>query len=161
MAKSIEEGLVQLDPFDCIEVAERRRTREWLLQPFRRICQRAEPLCPSEMLRIGLDRASAVAKARENLMKVIHSKGLFDTIYRGSPLSSSVQTTLANHALQVVKAEPLLSQLAVEQPEMLNTGVLRGHTESYTSNLSSSNLILMKARIILMSGSMPVLISSR
>ncbi|KAG9025142.1 hypothetical protein FS837_005072, partial [Tulasnella sp. UAMH 9824] len=142
VAKSIEEALIRLDPFECIEVAERRRTREWLLQPFRRICQRAEPLAPSEILRLGLDRASALAKARENLMKVIHSKGLFDIIYGGFTLSPPVQATLANHALQVIKAEPSLGQLVPEQPEVLNIGALGGHAETYSSNLSSSNLIL-------------------
>ncbi|KIO18806.1 hypothetical protein M407DRAFT_31520 [Tulasnella calospora MUT 4182] len=140
VAKSIEDGLIRLDPFECIEVAERRRTQEWLLQPFRRICQRPQPLSPSEMSRLGFDRASAVAKARESLMKVIQSKGLFNTIYGGSTLSSSKQTTLANHALQVVKAEPSLCQLAPEQ--VLNPGSLRDQMETYSSNLSSSNLIL-------------------
>ncbi|KAG8935819.1 hypothetical protein FRC00_010275 [Tulasnella sp. 408] len=146
VAKSIEEGLTRLDPFECIEVAERRRTQEWLLQPFRRICQRAQPLSPSEILRLGPDRASAVAKARENLMKVIHSKGLFDTIYGGSRLYLSAQNTLANHALQVVKAEPSLSQLAPEQHEVLNTGALRDDTKISTTSLSSSNLIVIKLR---------------
>ncbi|KAG8930284.1 hypothetical protein FRC01_002986 [Tulasnella sp. 417] len=145
-AKSIEDGLLRLDPFECIEVAEKRRNREWLLIPFRRICQRPEPLSPSEILRLGLDRASAVSKAREGLMKMVHSRGLFDAIYGGSAPSSSVQTTFANAALQMVRAEPLLSQLAPEP--MSGTGDPEGHTETPSGNLSSSNLISMKANCL-------------
>ncbi|KAG8911960.1 hypothetical protein FRC01_005378 [Tulasnella sp. 417] len=143
-AKSIEDGLLRLDPFECIEVAEKRRNREWLLIPFRRICQRPEPLSPSEILRLGLDRASAVSKARENLMKVIHSRGLFDTVYGGSAPPSSVQTTFADDALQLVGAEPLLSQLAPEPKP--STGDPVDHMGVPSSNLSSSSLISMKLR---------------
>lgn len=144
-AKSVEDGLLRLDPFECIEVAERHRTQEWLLQPFRRICERAKPLSPSEMTRLGFDRASAVAEARENLMKIIHSKGLFDKIYGGSAPTSSIQTTLANAALQIVSADPLLSQLAPEH--VTSTGAF-GDTKPYPGNLSSLNLVIMKARTI-------------
>ncbi|KAG8930283.1 hypothetical protein FRC01_002985 [Tulasnella sp. 417] len=143
-AKSIEDGLIRLDPFECIEVAEKHGTQEWLLQPFRRICQRPEPLSSSEILRLGLDRASAVSKARENLMKMVHSRGLFDKIYGGSALPSCVQTTFANDALQVVKAEPLLCQLMAEHaPRPSDLG---DHPETYTSTLSSSNLISINLR---------------
>ncbi|KAG8935817.1 hypothetical protein FRC00_010273 [Tulasnella sp. 408] len=129
-AKSVEDGLLRLDPFECIEVAERHRNPEWLLQPFRRICERAKPLSPSEMSRLGLDRASAVAEARENLMKIIQSRGLFDRIYGDSDPPSSIQTTLANAALQVVSADPLLSQLAPEH--VTSTGAFRD-TNAYPS----------------------------
>ncbi|KAG8914275.1 hypothetical protein FRC00_000118 [Tulasnella sp. 408] len=59
------------------------------------------------MTRLGFDRASAVAEAREKLMKIMQSRGLFDKIYGGSDPPSSIQTTLANAALQVVSADPV------------------------------------------------------
>ncbi|KAG8911959.1 hypothetical protein FRC01_005377, partial [Tulasnella sp. 417] len=144
VAKSIEDGLTRLDPFECIEIADKRRTQEWLLQPFRRICQRVEPLSSSEMYRLGFDRASAVARARENLMKAIESTKYFSDVYRGSAIPSYAQPTLEKYAIQVVKAEPLLCQLAPEQ--VLSTGAPMGHTQIHSSNLSSSNLIIMKLR---------------
>ncbi|KAG8914274.1 hypothetical protein FRC00_000117 [Tulasnella sp. 408] len=158
VVQSMKEGLNRLDPFDCIEVAEQRRVHQWLLPPFRRICERPEPLSSSEILRLGSDRASSVAKARESLMKMIHSKGLFDTIYGGSALPSSAQTALEKHALQVVKAEPLLCQLAHEQG--LGAGAHTDHSETHSNNLSSSNLTEMKASITLLSLDMSLLTSS-
>ncbi|KAG8944141.1 hypothetical protein FRC04_002179 [Tulasnella sp. 424] len=115
VAKSIEDGLNRLDPFDCIQAAEIYRVQDWLLQPFRRICERRDPLSPSEMLLLGLDRAGAMARARENLMRTIYSKGLFNALYGSSELSPSAQTTLASNALQAVKGESLLCQLPSEQ----------------------------------------------
>ncbi|KAG8944142.1 hypothetical protein FRC04_002180 [Tulasnella sp. 424] len=144
IVKSMEDGLNRLDPFDCIDVAEGQRVQDWLLQPFRRICERPEPLSPSEMVRLGWERAGAVAKAREKLMKLIHSGGLFDNIYGGSDLSSSDKTTLAGYAVQVVKEDPLLCQLAPEQP--LGVPVLGDHTDFNSSRLTSSSLTDMKAR---------------
>ncbi|KIO33126.1 hypothetical protein M407DRAFT_17991 [Tulasnella calospora MUT 4182] len=63
----LQESLDQLDPFDCIDVATKYRVHKWLFRPFLRICERPEPLSPAEMLRLGLERASAVFRVREKL----------------------------------------------------------------------------------------------
>lgn len=63
----LQDALNRLNPFDCIDVADKYRVHEWLFQPFLRICERPEPLTPPEILRLGPERSSAVGRVREKL----------------------------------------------------------------------------------------------
>lgn len=96
------------------------------------------------MLRLGLERTGAVAKTREKLMKLIHSHGLFDTIYGSTSPSPYEKNRLAGYALQVVKEDPLLCQLAPEQP--LGVPVPSNHEIVNSSCLTSSNLTDIKVQ---------------
>ncbi|KAG8958485.1 hypothetical protein FRC00_002695 [Tulasnella sp. 408] len=67
VTKKAQGALNCLDPFDCIDIATKYRVYEWLVQPYVRICERPESLSPAEMLRLALERASAVCRVREKL----------------------------------------------------------------------------------------------
>ncbi|KAG9036245.1 hypothetical protein FS837_001724 [Tulasnella sp. UAMH 9824] len=64
----VQDALSRLDPFDCIDAAFKYRVQEWLFNPFLRICERQEPLSPTEILRLGPERSSAVGRVREKLL---------------------------------------------------------------------------------------------
>ncbi|KAG8940999.1 hypothetical protein FRC04_004855, partial [Tulasnella sp. 424] len=122
----LQDALNRLDPFDCIDVADKYRVHEWLFQPFLRICERPEPLTPPEVLRLGPERSSAVGRVREKLLVHKYDSAISwvgdhwprssgRSYYRPpapqwAVMSENLETALSIEAKRLIELETILSK---------------------------------------------------
>lgn len=129
----LQDALNRLDPFDCIDVADKYRVHEWLFQPFLRICERPEPLTPPEVLRLGPERSSAVGRVREKLLAHKYDSaiswvgndwpkgGEYFDYYEPPPpqwvaMSESLDTALSIEVKRLIELETVLSKPEFRSP---------------------------------------------
>lgn len=67
--RQLDPVVVNLNPFDRVDIADRCRVEKWLVPAFAQICAREAPPTAEEGSRLGLHRFTAIWRIREQKLK--------------------------------------------------------------------------------------------